>query len=148
MGGDAWYRTMPIRVSLLGLSLVMMSGAAAMATKPQPLQIRCSATGAKLFAPPMTDADACSRFIRAVGTASTTPVATRIPATISDGLSVELRFLPQGVAMASVTRVRAGRPQPPMRFELAVSDRGFRVADIDKLAHDVATGMLAAPPRR
>lgn len=119
-----------------------------MATKPQPLQIRCSATGAKLFAPPMTDADACSRFVRAVGTASATPIATRIPATISNGLTVELRFLPQGVAMASVTRMRAGRPQPPMRFELAVSDRGFHAADLDRLARDVAVGMLAAQPRQ
>ena len=119
-----------------------------MATRPQPLQIRCTASGAKLFAPPMTDADACSRFIRAVGTASATPVAARIPATISDGLTVELRFLPQGVAMASVTRLRAGRPQAPVRFELAVSDRGFHAADLDRLTKDVATGMLTAPSRR
>ncbi|MDB5679026.1 hypothetical protein [Sphingomonas bacterium] len=119
-----------------------------MATKPQPLHIRCSATGTKLIAPPMTDAEACARFIRAVGTASATPIAAQVSGTIGDGLSVELRFLPQGVAMASVTRVRAGRPQPPMRYELAVSDRGFRAVDIDRLARDVAAGMLAAPPRR
>jgi hypothetical protein len=124
----------------------MVSGVAAMATKPQPLQIRCSATGAKLFGPPITDADACSRFIRAI--ASATPVAPHVPPTISNGLTVELRFLRQGVAMASVTRIRAGRPQAPMRFELAVSDRGFRAADIDQLAHDVAQGIFGAPPRR
>lgn len=112
----------------------MAVGAAAMTTKPQPVQIRCSATGAKLFAPPMTDADACSRFVRTV--------TARMPVAVGDGLMVELRFLPQGVAMATVARVRAGRPQPPMRFELAVSDRGFHAADLDQLARDVATGLL------
>lgn len=117
-----------------------------MATTPQPLPIRCSATGAKSFAPPMSDTDACARFVRALGAASARPIAAPVPTTIVDGLTVELRFLPQGVASASVTRIRGSRPQPAMKFELAVSDRGLHAADIDKLAHDVAAGMLGQSP--
>lgn len=115
-----------------------------MASMP-PLPIHCTATGAKLVAP-MTDEGICHRFIAAFARAHGAPVAasTDKPA---NGLIVELRFLPQGVAMASVTPIKADKPQPMQRFETAVSDRAFTPADIDRLAGDAVIGLRATQRR-
>ena len=109
-----------------------------MASTP-PLPIYCTAAGAKLV-PPMTAKGICDRFIAAFARAHGTSASasTSKPA---NGLIVELRFLPQGVAMASVTPIKASTPAPMQRFEMAVSDRAFVPADIDRLAVDAATGL-------
>jgi hypothetical protein len=65
---------------------------------------------------------------------------------LRDGLSVELRFGPRGMASAKAIHLRAGRPIPLPVYELAISDRPFRASDIDALAGDVARGLSAALP--
>lgn len=116
-----------------------------MASTP-PLPIHCTATGAKLVAP-MTAEGICHRFIAAFARAQGAPASasTSKPA---NGLTVELRFLPQGVAMASVTPIKAGTPRPVQRFEMAVSDRAFTPADIDRLAVDAAAGLRPTSRRQ
>lgn len=105
---------------------------------PVPLPIACSAEGAKLVAA-LSPAAVCQRFVAAYAAASGRPELTA--ADVKDGLIIELRFLPQGVAMASTIAMRAGKAAPMRRFELAVSDRGFVAADIDRLAADTAKGI-------
>lgn len=129
---------MQFRLRLLGLGLVWMLGAEAMASAPPspPVPIRCSASGAKFITPAMSDNAVCAHFIAAI------PGGRAAAVTPGDGLAVELRFLPRGMAMADVTRLEGGKVRHRQRFELAVSDRGFQPRDIDRLAGDVAAGML------
>ncbi len=110
-----------------------------MATAPQTsaMPILCTATGTKFFAPAMTAADVCARFVRVLG-----------PLSIRDRLIVELRFVPRGLASAKATRFSAGRPQHLPVYELAISDRQFAVTDIDSLARDLARAMTSNTPRK
>lgn len=118
-------------------------------TAPPPLPIRCSASGAKLVAALSPEA-VCARFVAAFAAASGRPAvaSSATPERFKDGLVVELRFLPQGVAMASTTAMRGGTTGPGQRFELAVSDRGFVAGDIDQLAADAARGIAAERQRQ
>lgn len=107
-----------------------------MASRPQSSpQVRCAAAGARLFAPATTPEAICARFSSAI----------RAAAAPGETLTVELRFLPSGVATALVTRIRGGRARPPVDFNLAVSDRGFAFRDLDRLAADVVAGLRKAP---
>ena len=132
----------------IGKILVMLSGLiganAAMAGTPavRTMPVHCTVTGAKLLAP-MTGADICVRFVNALGGAMGAPAATAV-AVPADGLTVELNFLPQGVASARVTRLRGGRGAALPLYEMAVSDRRFAAQDIDNLAVSVAKGMATA----
>ncbi|THD36162.1 MAG: hypothetical protein E7773_09570 [Sphingomonas sp.] len=103
--------------------------------RPPQTQVRCRATGAKLFVPAMTPEAICARFSAAVaaGLAS------------GESVSVDLKFLPNGVATAVVTRTRAGKASAPVEVNLAVSDRGFGVRDVDRLAANVATALRKGP---
>lgn len=115
-----------------------------MAARPaaQAMPVQCTATGAKLFTPAMTAADACARFVQALSGAMRAPAAlVAAGAPPANGLVVELRFLPRGMASAKATRLRAGRGQALPFYELAVSDRPFAPRDIDRLATSVAQGM-------
>ena len=119
---------------LLGFGLssataIGLAGAGA-AEEPNPpdLQIDCSASGAKLFAPPTTEEALCARFAAAL---RSHPLPDR-------RLTVELRFASHGIASATVSRAPEGRIS---RFELAVSDRRFAQRDLDRLAADVVTGL-------
>ena len=97
----------------------------AIAAKPVvPVVAGCSASGGKYFATPITDAEICARFTRALGK-------------VGQGTSVELRFGPRGVASARAVRV--GRASLPL-YEMAVSDRRYTMTDIDRLAADVVRG--------
>lgn len=125
-------------IGLLGASITMAARPAA-----QAMPVQCSATGAKLLAPAMTAAEACARFVRALSGATGKP-ATLAAAAPADGLVVELRFLPRGMASARATRLRAGRAQALPLYELAVSDRKFAPRDIDTLAASVAQGVTMA----
>jgi hypothetical protein len=133
------------RMHLPGLFLATAAGVAMANPAPPPLPVQCSASGAKLVAA-MTEAAVCQRFVAAFAAASGRPAvaSSTAPEGVQTGLVVALRFLPQGVATASATMVRAGSAAPQQRFELAVSDRGFVAADIDRLAADTARG-LAKP---
>ena len=118
-----------------------------MAAQPgaRPLPVHCTATGAKALAPAMTAAEACARFVQALSGAMRAPVALAAAGgSTSEGLVVELAFLPQGIASARVTRLRAGRAQTLPLYELAVSDRQLAARDIDTLATSVAQGMTIA----
>lgn len=130
------------RIHLPGLVLATAAGVAMASPAPPPLPIHCSASGSKLVAA-MTDDAVCQRFVAAYAKASGRPAVAGSPAPggVQNGLVIALRFLPQGVAMASATLVRAGSAAPEQRFELAVSDRGFVAADIDRLAADTARGL-------
>ncbi|UVO54904.1 hypothetical protein [Sphingomonas sp. SUN039] len=112
-----------------------------------PVPVMCTASGGKVVA--LSDAEACARFITALGTAmrQATTISAIRP---TDGYAVELRFLPQGIASAKVIRLRRGRAQEMPPFQLAVSDRKMLSSDIDKLAGDAARGIarLAAPEGR
>ena len=114
----------------------------AAAPQPKPLPIQCSATGVKFFAPAMTAAGVCARFVGALGAA--------MPSALPPGerLVVELRFLPHGVASAKVTQLRAGRLQSLPVYELAISDRQFAVTDVDSLARDVGRAIRAGTSRK
>jgi hypothetical protein len=129
-------------MAVAGMMPASLSGATMASPAPSPLPIACSAEGAKLVAA-LSPAAVCQRFVAAFAVASgrQAVASTAAPADLGDGLVVELRFLPQGVAMASTTAVRGGKPAPMRRFELAVSDRGFVAADIDRLAADTARGI-------
>lgn len=117
-----------------------MTAAPRSATVP----VTCAATGAKLLSPAIAPGDICDRFIAALGTAARRPV--RAAAQVSEGLKVDLSFRAPGIATANVVRVRAGRAQPPVSYELAVSDRALRASDVERLAGDVARGVFAAKP--
>lgn len=112
-------------------------------TLPQP--IHCTASGAKLLAP-MTDAATCERFVAAYAKASGAKVIMS-KSHPTDGLDVELRFSPHGVATVAVTQMRGGRPSMPASFNLAVSDRPFNAEDIDRLAAGAAAGLRTSSPR-
>lgn len=111
-----------------------------MASTP-PLPIQCTATGAKLVAP-LAAEGICDRFIAAFARAhgASASASSDRPA---NGLVVELRFLPQGLAMASITPIKANALEPMQRFETAVSDRAFTPDDIDRLAGDAARALRA-----
>lgn len=106
-----------------------------------PLQIHCTASGTKLLAP-MTEAAACTKFVAAYAKARGTK-AFAADSRPTDGLDIELRFLPHGVAMAIVTQMRRSSPSSPVTFNLAVSDRPFNAEDIDQLAANTAAGLKA-----
>jgi hypothetical protein len=109
------------------------------------MPVQCSAVGTKFFAPAITAPDACARFVRTLGAETRTSTSLRtVP--LRDGLSVELRFGPRGMASAKAISLRAGRPIPLPVYELAISDRQFRASDIDALAGDVARGLDVALP--
>jgi hypothetical protein len=129
-----------------GLGLLCL-GAAGQAVAAAPMPVQCSAVGTKFFASAMTEPDACARFARALGPATRTTISlTTVP--LRDGLSVELRFGPRGMASAKAICLRAGRPIPLPVYELAISDRQFSASDIDALASDVARGLSAALPEK
>ncbi len=129
------------RVGNTGLALLSLGATGSvMAAMPIPMPIQCSATGTKSFAPAMTAPEVCARFIRALGVAAKRPVSPGITAP-RDGLVVELRFLPGGMASARATRLSAGESYPLPLYELAVSDRSFSLKDIDTLAADVERGL-------
>jgi hypothetical protein len=79
----------------------------------------------------MTVAAICSRFTAGLRGA-TAP---------GEALTVDLSFHANGVATAIVTVSRGGASQPPRDFNLAVSDRRFGTADIDRLAASVVAGL-------
>lgn len=106
-----------------------------MDASPQQSQVRCSAAGAKLFVPTMNPEAICARFSAAI----------RVAAAPGETLSVELKFVPNGVATAIVTRTRAGKSRPPVDFNLAVSDRHLGLRDLDRLAADVIAGLRKNP---
>lgn len=114
-----------------------------MASTP-PLPIHCAAAGTKLLAP-LTATAVCQRFVAAYAKASGSR-AVASPAAPADGLVIALRFLPQGVASAEVTRMRGGKPLASVSYNLAVSDRPFHADDIDRLAVSMAQG-LRTPTR-
>lgn len=118
-----------LRIKCLGL-IGMLGAVSGMActTSASPPAVQCAASGAKLFQPPMSAQAICARFDAALSKAraGATPV------------TVELRFKPPGVATAVVKQAGGTR-----EFNLAVSDRAFRAADLDKLATDVAAGLRA-----
>lgn len=125
-------------IGLAGCGLIALLGAKSITTPPPgpaAVRVECSASGAKLFAPPMTSAAICERFAAALS-----PVVAA-----DDSLTAELHFLPQGLASATVTHVRAGATGAPSRFELAVSDRAFAASDIDRLAADVTAALHGTP---
>ena len=129
-------------IGLAGCGLIALLGAKSITTPapgtapgPAAVRVECSASGAKLFAPPMTSAAICERFAAALSRAMAA----------DDSLTAELRFLPQGLASATVTHVRAGATGAPSRFELAVSDRAFAASDIDRLAADVTAALHGTP---
>lgn len=122
----------------VALSLAVAQGTGgAMASKPHTAraQVQCTAAGTKLFSPPLAAAAVCARFTGAVRTGLAP----------GDSLAIALRFLPNGVATAIVSRSRGGKPQPPVDFNLAVSDRHFTPGDLDRLAADVVAGMRKKP---
>lgn len=123
------------------LASVMQPGSAAASPAMAPLAVQCSVAGAKYVAPAMSGAEVCARFGRALGAGLGRPVRL-VTAAPADGLAVAIALLPQGVARARVTRLRAGTGQAPRSQELAVSDRRLSGADIDRLAADVAAGMM------
>lgn len=130
---------------VLALLSVLPTGAAMASPAPPPaISIACSAEGTKLVGA-LSPAAACQRFVAAFAAASGRPAvaSSTPPDQLRDGLIVALRFLPQGLAMASATPVRAGSAGPQQRHELAVSDRAFAPADIDRLAADTAKGITA-----
>jgi hypothetical protein len=90
----------------------------------------CTASGAKHLRPPISDAQACTRFMVVLG--------ARLRAGAVQ--SVTLRFLPQGVASAGITHGTGGQVRQDT-FELAVSDRPLVTQDIDKLAADAVAGL-------
>lgn len=96
-----------------------------------PAQVRCSAAGAKLFAPAMTAAAICARF--AAGLRGATAAG--------EALTVDLSFHANGVATAIVTVSRGGTIRRSRDYNLAVSDRRFGAADIDRLAASVVAGL-------
>jgi len=122
-------------VAGLGLGLTLTAGAGgAMASKPpvkSPAPLKCSTSGAKLFAPTLSPEAICARFAKAMHNAGAN----------TTGLSIELHFLPQGVASAVVSRHIAGKAQPPVTYNMAISDRRFAPGDIDRLAASVAAAI-------
>jgi hypothetical protein len=126
-------------VAGLGLIGLAFTGSCAsgrlMENSSQQAQVRCSAAGAKVFVPAITPAAICARFSAAIRTA----------AAPGETLSVELKFLPNGVATAIVTRSRAGKSRPPVDFNLAISDRRIGLRDLDRLAADVVAGLRQNP---
>lgn len=121
-------------LGLLGAGLIALTGAGACSAvepnAPEP-QIDCSANGAKLFAPPTSAEAVCDRFAAALR-------SRPLP---SGRLTVELDFASNGVASARVSVARDGRAAARSRFALAISDRGFALPDLDRLAADVAAGL-------
>lgn len=97
----------------------------------------CRASGGKLFIPPLSEAELCARF------------TARLHSALEPGMraATVLTFRPQGVASADVTLTPTSGPARQGRHELAVSDRGFRTEDLDRLAGDVIAAMLPAPQR-
>jgi hypothetical protein len=124
-------------LAIIGLGLIGAGGCAAPKGVMEGKQhqssarVRCHATGAKLIAPAMTAEAICARFSAAI----------ELAIAAGETLSVDLKFLPNGVVTAIVTRVRAGKTSAPVDFNLAVSDRGFGLRDLDRLAADVAAGL-------
>lgn len=128
------------RLLILGVASALASGETMAGTRATPIQ--CSVQGEKLLKPLTADA-ICQRFVTAYARASGAP-ASKVPAAPADGLVIALRFLPQGVATAELTRMRGGKASPAVSFNLAVSDRPFAAQDIDRLAAEAAAARAAA----
>jgi hypothetical protein len=126
---------MRLRGVLCGLGLVSGSAAAvlllnALSSAPpfaQPKQ-HCRSSGARHLAPPLSEAEACARFM------------TRIVA-VPGVTQVELTILPQGLLKAVVTR--AGTRGTQNDFALAVMDRALFLTDLDQLAANTVNGLQA-----
>ena len=137
---------MVARVAHSGLTLLCL-GLAGPAIAAAPMPVRCTVIGTKFFAPTVPETELCTRFVRALGAAAHLPTSLNTAAA-PDGLIVELRFGPRGMASAKASRLRAGRTISLPVYELAISDRQFAPSDIDMLASDVARGLTAGMARK
>jgi hypothetical protein len=113
----------------LGMAAIGLTGVAmSNAPRSNRADVTCNAGNSKAFSPALTPQQICDRFTRALGSKSGT-------------VRVELRFSPRGIASAKASQLRNGRWKTFPLFEMAVMDRRFNAADIDRLAADVARGV-------
>jgi hypothetical protein len=132
---------MVARIGNPGLALLCLGAAGPVVAAP-PTPVQCSAIGLKNLAPATSAPSICAHFVHVLGAATRTPMSLST-APPRDGLTVELRFGPRGMASARVMRWRAGKATPLPVHELAISDRQFGMSDIDTLAGDIARGLTA-----